>query len=104
MENLSAIYQKRSLKRLVRWIHSLSGGLRQTGACATIIGGAFCDPNSKFAVVCTKARYSRHFIGSYWRSTNQASSFNACNVGTSFIVSNWYTIARLGFGKKCPRI
>ena len=40
---------------------------------ATIIGEAFWDPNSKFAVVCTKARYNRHFIGSYWRSTNQSS-------------------------------
>ena len=34
--------------------------------CAAIIGGAFWDPNSKTAaVVCTKARYDRHFIGSY---------------------------------------
>ena len=32
--------------------------------------GVFWDPNSKFAVVCIKARYNRHFIGSYWRSPN----------------------------------
>ena len=36
-------------------------------------GGGFWDLNSKFAVVCTKARYNRHFMGSYWRSTNQSS-------------------------------
>ena len=42
-------------------------------ACATVIGGAFWDPNSKTAVVCTNARYNRHFIGSYLRSTNQSS-------------------------------
>ena len=46
------------------------GGLRQRGACATIIGGGFWDTNSKFAVVCTKARYNEHFMGSYWTSTN----------------------------------
>ena len=43
------------------------------GDCATIIGGSFWDPNSKTAVVCTKARHNRHFIGSYLRSTSQSS-------------------------------
>ena len=32
------------------------------------------------AVVFTKAHYNRHLIGSYLRSANQKSSFNACNV------------------------
>ena len=55
--------------------------LDKGGASAAIIGEAFWDPNSKFAIVCTKARYNRHFIGSYWRSTNQSSKLIiACNV------------------------
>ena len=32
---------------------------------------------------------NRHLIGSYLISANQASSFNACNVETSFTASNW---------------
>ena len=46
---------------------------------------------SKFqnAVECTKAHYNRHLIGSYLKSTNQVSSFNACNAETSFTASNW---------------
>ena len=61
---------------------------------------------SKFqnAVVCTKAHYNRHLIGSYLRSANQASSFNACNVETSFTASNWQAITRLGFIKNLPEL
>ena len=60
-----------------------SGGLKQRGACATIIRGAFWSPNSKFAVVCTKARYNRQFIGSYWRRTNESSKL------TMHVMQGW---------------
>ena len=58
------------------------------GLCNNYRGGLL---RSKFqnAVVCTKAHYNRHLIGSYLRSANEASSFIACNVETSFIASNW---------------
>ena len=72
-----------------------------TGAMQTAVvldeGGGLCNIyrggllGSKFqnAEVCTKAHYNRHLIGSYLRSANQASSFNACNVEASFTTSNW---------------
>ena len=63
--------------------------LDEGGACATIIGGGLLGSKFQNAVVCTKAHYNRHLIGSYLRSANQASSFNACNVETSFTASNW---------------
>ena len=58
------------------------------GLCNNYRGGLL---GSKFqnAVVCTEAHYNRHLIGSYLKSANQASSFNACNVETSFTASNW---------------
>ena len=46
--------------------------LNKEGLC-DIYRGDFWDPNSKLGVVCTKARYNRHFVGSYWKSTNQSS-------------------------------
>ena len=64
--------------------------LDEGGACATIIGGGgFLGSKFLNVVVCTKAHYHRHLIGSYLKSANQASSFNACNVETSFTASNW---------------
>ena len=58
------------------------------GLCNNYRGGLL---GSKFQndVVRTKVHHNRHLIGSYSRSTNQASSFNACNVETSFTASNW---------------
>ena len=41
-------------------------------ACATIIGGGLLGFKFQDAAACTKARYIRHFIGSYLRSTNQS--------------------------------
>ena len=59
------------------------------GMCKNYRGG-FLGSKFQNAVVCTKAHYNRHLIGSYLKSRgNQASSFNACNVETSFTASNW---------------
>ena len=63
--------------------------LDEGGACATIIGGGLLGSKFLNVVVCTKAHYNRHLIGSYLKSANQASSFNACNVETPFTASNW---------------
>ena len=71
---------------------SCSGGLRRRGGgggCATIMEGGLLGSKFQNAIVCTKAHHNGHLIGSYLRSANQASSFNACNAETSFTASNW---------------
>ena len=66
-----------------------SGGLRRRGGLCNNYRRGLLGSKFQNAVVCTKAHYNRHFIGSYLKSANQASSFNACNVETSFPASNW---------------
>ena len=66
-----------------------SGGLRRKGGLCNNYRGGFLGSKFQNAVLCTKAHYNRHLIGSYLKSANQASSFNACNVETSFTASNW---------------
>ena len=86
-ENLKYLLEyKQEETSHARWIMTAnvylrSGGLRRKGG---LLGSKFQN-----AVVCTKAHHNRYLIGSYARSANQASSFNACNVETSFTASNW---------------
>ena len=81
-----------------------SDGLRRRGGLCNDYSGGLLGSKFQNAVVCTKAHYNRHLIGSYLRSVNQASSFNACNVKTSFTASNWWAITRLGFLKNLPEL
>ena len=56
--------------------------------------------------MCTTARYIVIGISSKVTGEapiNQASSFNACNVGASFIASNCKAITRLGFIQNLPK-
>ena len=66
-----------------------SGGLRRRGGLCNNYRGGLLGSKFQNAVVCTKAHYNRHLTGSYLKSANQASSFNARNVEASFTASNW---------------